>query len=121
MSRRQRTLIVLILVAVVTVAAYGWYSAWQVDEPLNELVLYGNVDIREVRLAFNGSEHVAEIRVQEGDRVQPGQLLARLHKDRLQAVRDRVRAELVAAEAAALEDLSKVSKLSRVLGSYPVG
>lgn len=101
MSRRQRTLIVLILVAVVTVAAYGWYSAWQVDEPLNELVLYGNVDIREIRLAFNGSEHVAEIRVEEGDRVQPGQRLARLQTERLQAARDRVHAELVAAEAAA--------------------
>ena len=101
MSKRQRALTAFIVVAVLAGAAYWWYLAWQVDEPLNELVLYGNVDIREVRLAFNGSEHVAEIRVQEGDRVQPGQLLARLHTERLQAVRDRVRAELVAAEAAA--------------------
>ncbi len=29
-----------------------------------ELVLYGNVDVREVRLAFNGSEHVCEILVE---------------------------------------------------------
>lgn len=101
MSKRQRTLIVSIVVAVVVAAAYWWYLAWQVDEPLNELVLYGNVDIREIRLAFNGNEHVAEIRVEEGDWVQPGQLLARLHTERLQAVRDRVHAELVAAEAAA--------------------
>jgi HlyD family secretion protein len=101
LSKRQRTLIVFIVVAAVTAAAYWWYVAWQVEEPLNELVLYGNVDIREIRLAFNGSEHVAEIRVEEGDWVQPGQLLARLHTARLQAARDRVRAELVAAEAAA--------------------
>lgn len=48
-------------------------------------MLYGNVDIREVRLAFNGSEHVGEILVEESNRVQTGQLLARLHTERLQA------------------------------------
>jgi HlyD family secretion protein len=101
LSKRQRALIVFIVVAVLAGAGYWWYLGWQVDESLDELVIYGNVDIREVRLAFNGTEHVAEIRVQEGDRVQPGQLLARLHTERLQAARDRVRAELVAAEAAA--------------------
>ncbi|MDE2367257.1 MAG: HlyD family efflux transporter periplasmic adaptor subunit, partial [Betaproteobacteria bacterium] len=42
------------------------------------LVLYGNVDIRQVSLAFNGSERVAEMRVQEGDRVNAGQVLAKL-------------------------------------------
>ncbi len=94
-------MIVFIVIAVLSGAAYWWYLAWQVDEPLNELVLYGNVDIREIRLAFNGNEHVAEIRVQEGDRVQPGQLLARLQTGRLQASHDRVAAELVAAQAAA--------------------
>lgn len=101
MSKRKRALIVFIMIAVLSGAAYWWHLARQVDESLNELVLYGNVDIREVRLAFNGSEHVAEIRVQEGDRVQPGQLLAKLQTGRLQAARDRVAAELVAAKAAA--------------------
>ena len=42
------------------------------------LVLFGNVDIRQVSLAFNGSERVAEMRVQEGDRVEAGQVLATL-------------------------------------------
>ena len=36
------------------------------------LVLFGNVDIRQVSLAFNGSERVADMRVQEGDRVEAG-------------------------------------------------
>jgi len=48
--------------------------------------LYGNVDIREVRLAFNGSEHVEEMLVDEGDQVKPGQLLARLHADGLKGL-----------------------------------
>jgi HlyD family secretion protein len=62
-------------------------------------VLYGNVDVREVRLAFDGAEHVNSIEVEEGDRVEAGQLLATLHTDRLVAERDRMAAELAAAEA----------------------
>ncbi len=49
------------------------------------LTLYGNVDLREVRLAFNGNEHVAEVFVDEGDRVEAGQSLARLDTARLEA------------------------------------
>ena len=42
------------------------------------LVLYGNVDLRQVELAFNNNERIAAVLVQEGDRVKRGQLLARL-------------------------------------------
>ncbi len=48
-----------------------------------ELSLYGNVDLRQVELPFNGSERVAEVLVQEGDRVTRGQVLARLDTSRL--------------------------------------
>lgn len=51
----------------------------------NELLLFGNVDIRETQLAFNGSEHIAEILVEEGQFVKKGQLLARLHDEILKA------------------------------------
>jgi len=45
---------------------------------------------------FNGSEHISEILVQEGDRVTKGQLLARLHTELLEAQRDEVEATLLA-------------------------
>ena len=51
----------------------------------NEIILYGNVDIREVQLAFNGSEHIEKILVEEGEQVKKGQELARLHNDILKA------------------------------------
>jgi membrane fusion protein YbhG len=51
--------------------------------PANELVLYGNVDIRQVALAFNGNERIADMLVQEGDKVKKGQLLATLDTLRL--------------------------------------
>jgi membrane fusion protein PltH len=49
----------------------------------NRLVLYGNVDLREVDLSFNDSERIAEVLVQEGARVSHGQVLARLDTSRL--------------------------------------
>jgi len=48
-----------------------------------ELRLYGNVDLRQVELAFNGSERIAEVLAQEGDHVTQGQVLARLDTSRL--------------------------------------
>jgi HlyD family secretion protein len=64
---------VLILAAV----ALGWYF---VREPADHdrLVLFGNVDIRQVALAFNYGERIAEMRAQEGDRVEAGEVIARL-------------------------------------------
>jgi HlyD family secretion protein len=47
-------------------------------------MLYGNVDLRQVALAFNNSERIAAVLVQEGDRVQRGQVLARLDGSRLE-------------------------------------
>jgi HlyD family secretion protein len=94
-------LIALVVAGAAAAAGYWWWMRNNEQLPETELVLYGNVDIREVRLAFNGSEHVGEMLVDEGDRVQAGQLLARLHTELLQAALDRARADVVAAEAEA--------------------
>jgi len=98
---KARLLIGLMVVGVVAGAVYWWQVVNNDTAEETALVLYGNVDIREIHLAFNGSEHVREILVQEGDRVQAGQLLARLHTERLQAAWERARADAVAAEAEA--------------------
>jgi membrane fusion protein YbhG len=52
------------------------------------LTLYGNVDIREVQLAFNDSDRIARMAVQEGDFVRPGELLAELDSRRYAANAD---------------------------------
>ena len=70
-----------------------------------ELVLYGNADQRQVELAFIDSERIAEILVQEGMEVRPGQVLARLETRRL---RDKIAvAEAQVASAAAALDRLK--------------
>jgi HlyD family secretion protein len=65
-----------------------------------KLVLYGNVDQRQVELAFIDSERVAEILVEEGSVVESGQVLARQEtrrlRDRMAALEAQVKtAELV--------------------------
>ena len=59
--------------------------AWWLLRPQGDesIVLHGNVDIRQVSLAFNGSERVAQMRVEEGDRVVRGQVLATLDTTKL--------------------------------------
>lgn len=51
----------------------------------NLLTLYGNVDIREVQVAFNDSDRIARMFVQEGDFVKAGELLAELDSRRYAA------------------------------------
>ncbi len=58
------------------------------------LVLYGNVDIRDVQLAFNGSDRIVRMLVKEGDRVSEGQLLAELDTRRLKAAAVRAGAQV---------------------------
>jgi HlyD family secretion protein len=85
LNRKTRVILVLAVIGVAAGAAWWWQAAK--NETVNEtvVVLYGNVDMREVDLAFNNSEHIGRLLVQEGDRVSKGQLLATLHQERLRA------------------------------------
>lgn len=79
--KRGPVILVIVLVAVVVVAL-GWWLLGS-NSASGQLELYGNVDLRQVDLAFNNSQRIAEVLVQEGDKVQRGQVLARLDTRRL--------------------------------------
>jgi HlyD family secretion protein len=92
----------LILIPVLLAAAgggYWWWSAHKAPGSRSELTLYGNVDIREVDLAFVTSERVKEILVEEGDRVKPGEVVARLEAAKLRAAVAAAQASLDAQQA----------------------
>ena len=93
-----------ILLAAVAFAAAWWLT--QRVQPPQELTLYGNVDLREVDVAFNNSERIVSIQVQEGDRVRQGQLLARMDTSRLAP-------QLAQAEAQAAAQQANLDKLRR--------
>lgn len=98
----RKLLIVPVLLA--AVAAAVW---WVKRDPVaagNELVVHGNVDIRQVELAFNASGRIDRILVQEGDQVARGQALASLDTARLKL-------SLAQAEAQANVQRSQVAKL----------
>jgi HlyD family secretion protein len=79
--------LVLILIVLLVSGAIGT-AYWQYlhkHTPVNTtLTLYGNVDIRQVQLAFNGSDRIDSMLVKEGETVHQGQLLATLDITRLQ-------------------------------------
>ena len=78
----RTVLIVSVVLAAVIAGGVAWWLTHP-HKPPTEIVLYGNVDLRQVELAFNGSERVAAVLASEGDRVTKGQVLARLDNGRL--------------------------------------
>ena len=90
------------LLLVVLLAGAGGGLAWWLthrSQPPREFTLYGNVDLRQVQLAFNNSERIAVVLVQEGDRVRRGQVLARLDTSRLKPQVDQAAAQVAAQRA----------------------
>ncbi|MGD8619913.1 MAG: efflux RND transporter periplasmic adaptor subunit [Gammaproteobacteria bacterium] len=107
----KKKVIPAVTVLLVAAAAGGWwYFGNSEGQDESRLVLYGNVDIRETDLAFNNSEHIERLLVQEGDRVRKGQLLATLHRERIEA-------EVAAADARVAAQRAAVARLE--VGSRP--
>ena len=82
----------LLLAALIVLIVLGLAWAWARSARGQELVLYGNVDIREVTIGFRVAGRVEKLEVDEGDAVTAGQELAQL---------DPVPLELEASEARA--------------------
>lgn len=65
------------VVAVLLIAGLVFWFTREGKDP-NAIVLHGNVDIRQVSLAFDGSGRIIQMTVEEGDAVKAGQVIARL-------------------------------------------
>jgi HlyD family secretion protein len=79
----KRSITILAIALLALAAGAAWWMTRRTGAPA-ALTLYGNVDLRQVDLPFNGSERIAAVLVQEGDRVEQGELLAQLDTSRLQ-------------------------------------
>src|SRR4029077_14721094 len=106
---RRGILIVLFILVIVAAGGLTWWFTQRAAES-GELVLHGNVDLRQVQLSFNNSERIAAVLVQEGDRVRKGQLVARLDTSRLEP-------QVAQAEAQTAAQLQVVTRLHN--GSRP--
>jgi len=76
----------------------GAYEFWR-PTPADHLTLYGNVDIRQVDLAFNAAGRLQELRKEEGDAVKAGEVLARIEPDTYQDLVALATARLAAQQA----------------------
>lgn len=91
--------VVLIVIAVVIIGFWAWkYN--NKNQKDNILTLYGNVDIRQVSLAFEQSGRIEKLLVQEGDKVKAGQVLAALNTNALQIQAKQAQAQLKAQQEA---------------------
>jgi HlyD family secretion protein len=88
--------------------AYGWWRLHNAggQNASAPLVLYGNVEIRQADLAFGVEGPIAQILVDEGDRVEAGQTLAVLEQDAFVHAEANAEAMLKSAEARLAELLS---------------
>ena len=100
MPSRKKRLIGLGVVAIAAIGGYVYFDRWRDEHAMTaEIVLYGNVDIREADLAFNVGGRIKTMDVEEGDRVKKGQLLATLEPETYQAQVDAAKAGVDAQQA----------------------
>jgi len=71
---KKSVVFLLTAVAILVAAAWAW---WHFGHRSAEgpLILHGNVDIRQISLAFDGTGRVAELRADEGDAVKAGDVI----------------------------------------------
>jgi HlyD family secretion protein len=87
-----RMVIILLVLGGISFYVFGLYKR----SSGNIITLYGNVDIRQVSLAFNASGRIDRMYVKEGDIVKPGQLLAELDITRYEAALNKAKAQVAA-------------------------
>ena len=88
------------LIACIIFIAIGAAVFFHVRQTGNEpLVLYGNVDIRQVSLTFNSNERIETMNAEEGDRVQKGEVLGTLNTKKLHLDVTRSQAQVAQQEA----------------------
>lgn len=98
-SKVKRIVIVVILLGAGAGGGVWYFSGKQA--PVSGLTLYGNVDIRQVDLAFSVSERIEAMDVTEGERVKQGQRLARLDDRRFTQRVAQAQAQVAAQEQVA--------------------
>jgi len=90
---------------VILALAVGLWVTWQARQTNNNsatLVLYGNVDIRQIALAFDSSGRIEALHAEEGDQITAGTVLAQLDTRTLALQAQQARAEIAAREQALL-------------------
>ncbi len=111
---KKNLLRIVLPIAVVAAISVGLYVyLHQKPAGTDTLQLFGNIDIRQVRLAFHNTGRIAQILVHEGTPVKAGSLLAQLDPVRFEAAVAEARAR-VAVQKQVLEVLLAGSRSEEI-------
>jgi RND family efflux transporter MFP subunit len=113
---KRISIVAALVVALAAASGWAWWH-YRAGSAPHALTLYGNVDLREVDLAFNNNERISEVLVQEGDHVRKGQVLARVDTSRLAPQVDRAAANLDLAKVNAANDRVQYNRVQAVWSS----
>lgn len=104
---------IIIPVIIVALAAGGiWYAQSGGRDTPQDIVLSGNVDIRSVNTSFRVGGRLAELAVDEGDRVKKGDILGRIDAEpyRIAVQQAEANAEIARAAITAAEQQANAAK-----------
>ncbi len=93
-AKKKIRIIAVVLIALALVGTFVARHFWGGRAPRSSITLYGNVDIRQVQLAFNDSERIDKLLVDEGAAVRAGQLVGQLATQRFRDAVARCRADV---------------------------
>lgn len=96
----KKKIIPVIIVLGLIGGAYYYFYHYKAEQTIdNNITLYGNIDIRQVDLAFRVPGRIKEMIYDEGDLIEAGQVIARLDQTTFNEDLERARAELSQARA----------------------
>jgi HlyD family secretion protein len=114
-GRRRR--IIIIVAAVVAIAAAAWWFLSRPSLPPGFAAGNGRLEANEIYIAAKYPGRIAEVLVNEGDIVRPGQIVARMDTDELEARLRQAEAQIREAEDARRAALAQVETRRATIGS----
>jgi HlyD family secretion protein len=103
LAPQRKKLIRALVPAVLAVACCVVFSGVLARKDTGQLVLYGNVDIRQLEAAFRVGGRISKVLVEEGEDVRAGQILAELDDEPLRQIYAAAAAHLAVQEAVLLK------------------
>ena len=107
----MKKLLFLLALMLMFGSGYYWHNRPQVAQPL---VLYGNIDIRQVNTAFRVGGRLKTMNFEEGDVVKKGDVLATLDDEPFQNAKNQATAK-VSQATAAYENAKRINKRKQTL------
>lgn len=107
----MKKLLFLLALLLICGGGYYWYNRPQAVQPL---VLYGNIDIRQVNTAFRVGGRLETMNFEEGDVVKKGDVLATLDDEPFQNAKNQATAK-VSQATAAYENAKRINKRKQTL------